>query len=113
MFFISLTYKVIKMEVRISLLVSLDPSSVKLMLLCVGRAGVSSSSQLPFYHSAEGLLFNPGLTLYFQIIFFLPFISLFLFLADIVKFSIVLIDIFIFYFLVVSTSDFCSLTFVF
>lgn len=116
MFFISLTYKVIKMEVRISLLVSLDPSSVKLMLLCVGRAGVSpivSSSQLPFYHNAEGLLFNPGLTLYFQIIFFLPFISLFLFLADIVKFSIVLIDIFIFYFLVVSTSDFCSLTFVF
>lgn len=100
MFCISLTYKVIKMEVRISLLVPLDPLSVKLMLLYVGRVGVSpivSSSQLPFYYSAENLLFNPGLTLYFQISFFLPFISLFLFLADIVKFSIVLIDLFIYF----------------
>lgn len=44
MFFISLTSKVIKIEVRISLLVSLDPSSVKVMLLCVGWVGVFSDS---------------------------------------------------------------------
>lgn len=43
MFFIVLTSKVIKTEVRVSLLVFLDPSRVKLMLLCVGWAFFSDS----------------------------------------------------------------------
>lgn len=49
MFFIALTFKVIKTEVRVSLLVFLDPSRVKLMLLCVGWAfsPIVSSSEFP------------------------------------------------------------------
>lgn len=56
MFFIALTSKVIKTEVRVSLLVFLlDPSSVKLMPLCVGWAVslIVPSSELPLLLQCE------------------------------------------------------------
>lgn len=55
MFFIALTSKVIKTEVRVSLLVFLDPSSVKLMPLCVGWAvsPIVPSSELPLLLQCE------------------------------------------------------------